>query len=232
MVSPDPVRVAEYFQKPYKDFIYVYNNVLSLEDVMSSSKPLHEIFESQETSGVQSIAMEIHRAIVHAMGGGVKGKDILDVGCKIGHFSILMAEYGAKVIGIDMEAFPLSVGTMMAWKRGLDKGPSSSEGSCYFIKFPAEMYAISMSSGDGIDLVLMLNVFDHMLRNSIDTAFETVMYFSRKSEHMAFMSGPHDDMDGLDIANEILERSEYRSLHTILENSYGGRNLYFFSKGY
>ncbi len=76
-------------------------------DRESEFKPLHEI-------------NPLRLNYIDENAQGIKGKELIDVGCGGGVLSESMALRGAKVLGIDMGAAPLSVAELHALESGVD----------------------------------------------------------------------------------------------------------------
>jgi SAM-dependent methyltransferase len=71
------------------------------------------------TSDPYSFASLIERPALEALLGDLSGKLVIDLGCGTGRYSLLLAERGARVIGIDISAAMLRIARSKAAAQGL-----------------------------------------------------------------------------------------------------------------
>jgi len=197
--------VKDYFAIPYKGKVFVYTNVLTLEGIKKSS--FSELLSHRQALDKKSVAMAIHNAIKRHY-GDMKGKKVLDVGCSIGHFSFLMAEEGAKVIGVDCEAGKVKVARAIAKIRALN---------VTFVKARIENHLDSISDQVTFDLVLMHSVFDYI---PVEQNTQVLMKLSQ-------ISGRLYSTVKID-PNFVLRNSDYSKSEKLLEKIYGIRDLWAF----
>lgn len=175
--------IANYFAEPYGDSFFVYNNKVKLNDIprlsfheLLSHSRAHDLGGQYRSFAGKSISMLIHEAVVEDF-GGVRGKKVLDLGCSIGHFALLMAEEGADVTAVDYEPLKIEVVDAFAKLYGLKLRTVNMPIENYVSKkyisrwlvvdglklrtvnTPIENY---VQTDEKYDLVLMHNVFDRL----------------------------------------------------------------------
>ena len=94
---------------------------IDLEQIYRIEKTYHDSIASEQ-KGLADIGryeLESWSYIIEVI-GDLNGKKILDVGCGFGRESILMAEKGAVVTGIDISPKSIEVAKMHAKKRRVD----------------------------------------------------------------------------------------------------------------
>lgn len=214
----------DFFQFPYHGQVFVYNNLLTVK--MIQDENFHDLLSHKHAQHGFSTAMEIHETIEKAI-GSFEGKSVLDVGSSLGHFSFLMAEDGARDI-TSIEKEPL--------RAGASRGVSFVKGyqdRVQVVEVTIEEY-LSDSSFQ-YDLVLLLNVFDHMLRENANKAWISIYRMSEHSKNMFLMMGPVDDLfEKVDhtsnIPQVILEKTSFTNWACLIEKSYADRGLFHFWK--
>lgn len=208
--------IHEYFHYPYDGSMFVYNNIVKQEDAVSQS--FTQILSHSRSIDRISISMSIHEAVVR-FAGGVEGKNVLDVGSRQGHFSFLMAEAGAKVTGIDDTEREITFSNCMAKIKGLN--------ACFTCD---TIHHFLKSDSCGYDLALVLNVFDHVLRDTPrEEAFWVLGEISRRCNKMVYMSGPLiPELSNVGIPEMVIGNSQYKNHESLLEKSYAGRTLHGF----
>lgn len=94
--------------------VYVYNNPVTSEDLLRFS--FKELLSHDKSSPKISIALTIHEATVQFFKEVMKMpiSKVLDVGCGFGHFSFLMAEEGADVVGVEIAPMLARVASCVA----------------------------------------------------------------------------------------------------------------------
>lgn len=195
--------VKEYFSAPYGDRIFVYTNIVTIEDLHNHS--FSELLSHKNAINGFSIAMAIHEAIKGDY-GSVVGKKVLDVGSSIGHFSFLMAEDGAKVTGVEWFRETVDVARALADIKGL---------KVEFIQNNIENYLANAT--DSFDLVLMHNVFDYI---SIEHSIKVLRQLSELSPSLytTILIEPQF----------ITSNSMYTRYKKLLSKVYGKRDLWVF----
>ena len=208
--------IHEYFHYPYDGSMFVYNNIVKQEDALSQS--FTQMLSHARSIDRVSIAMSIHEAIAK-FAGGVEGKSVLDVGSRQGHFSFLMAEARARVIGVDDTEREVDFSNCMAKIKGLN--------ACFIC---TNIHHFLESTIYLYDLALVLNVFDHMLRDTPrEEAFWVLDEISRRCKKMVYMSGPLiPELSSLGIPEMVIGNTQYKNHERLLENSYAGRTLHGF----
>lgn len=215
----DEETLREYFNYPYGGAVFVYNNVVNCDEVKTVD--FHTLLSHQRAMTRPSVAMSIYEAIRRF---APEAKTALDVGSKMGYFAFLLAEDGVTAVAVE----PLATSRVIdaiARLHGLTHKVCVE-------KCTIQEYLIMRCFCD-FDLVLMLNVFDHMLRGEgmKELAWEVLMALSRTCEKMALMMGPADDAPTQeDVPKIVMARTRYKKHEALLENSYGGRALWGFQK--
>lgn len=105
----------------------------------SEFKPLHEI-------------NPLRLNYIDERSGGLKGKDVIDVGCGGGILSESIALRGANTLGIDMGAAPLSVAELHALETGID--------NIKYQKIPVEVLA--QQQAEEFDVVTCMEMLEHV----------------------------------------------------------------------
>lgn len=183
--------IRKYFAEPYGDSFWVYNNRVMLDDI--PKLPLHQLLSHQRACDLgeqyrqfagKSIALLIHEAILKDY-GSVKGKKVLDLGCSIGHFALLMAEEGAEVTGVDYEPEKIEVANAFAsiYKLRLkfvnDYIESFLQNAWFGMEYQA--HALDQKLHDGtFDLVLMHNVYDRIPIERNTKALSQIVKLSKR----------------------------------------------------
>jgi len=208
--------IHEYFHYPYDGSMFVYNNIVTQEDALTQS--FTQILSHVRSINGVSTAMSIHEAVVDFM-EGVEGKVVLDVGSRQGHFSFLMAEAGATVTGVDDTEREVTFSNCLAKLKGLN------------VRFKHDtIHHYLTTTKKKYDLALVLNVFDHVLRDTPrEEAFWVLNEISKRCKKMVYMSGPLlPELSGKIIPEIMIEHSQYKGYISLLDNSYAGRTLYGF----
>lgn len=211
--------LVDYFSSPYNGCVYIYNNKISLADIENHN--FSSLLSHERAEGGTSTAMNICRAVLSFM-VDIGEKRVLDVGCKIGHFSFLMAEMGAYVVAVDNAELPIDVLRCLAQVRGMsDRIEAVSQPIEDYVKYERNKF----------DLVLMLNVLDHLSRQGGDVACKVLRKVSYTSNNMVVMTGPTDQIKTQDdVPKMVFESSSFIRSRKLLEHSYGDRTLWAFWK--
>jgi len=98
----------------------------------------YQIF--REESGTYNEIVEVPAML--ELIGNVEGKTILDAGCGLGHYSILLAKKGAKVTGIDISDKMIHIA---------EKNAEEASVNCRF--FVGDLQDLSMFRSNLFDLV-------------------------------------------------------------------------------
>lgn len=107
----------------------------------------------------------------------VKDWKVLDIGCNVGYHSFLLAEKGAKVVGVDINAEFIETAVCMAKVRGLSfKGVNS------------DIESYLNASTEEFQLTLFLNVFHHLIFESEERAWRILKKVSERTKNMVFMT--------------------------------------------
>lgn len=225
--------LQEYFRDNLQ--VSIHNVPVSLQDIETFS--FKEMLAHNRAPEGISVAMSIFEKISSSL-NPLEGKMILDVGCHIGQFSFLMAESGARVTGV--ESNPL-LALIAEHIKSLKK---------------LQVKIVSMAIEDFLqidnvfyDAVLLLNVFDQMLRTNEENAWKTLQLIHQNSKYLFMMTGPTEQLPntpGLRTTQPlsvppkpikesweygyemIMRKAEYKHLNTLLRNSYAERELWFF----
>lgn len=104
------VKAREYFEKEYKDFNSSYKQPRELKDII---RKLSFRFNKKALDGRLT-------ALLDLAGENVKDKNMLDVGCGPGFYSIELARKGAKVTGLDYSKGMISAAQRNASEAGVD----------------------------------------------------------------------------------------------------------------
>jgi len=224
--------LQEYFQNKQ---VAIYNVPITPEDLQNLSfKDM--IAHNRVPEGI-SRAMTVFEKISSVL-EPIVGKTILDVGCHIGHFSFLMAEAGATVTGV--ESNPL-LSIVAEHIKILKKSQAK------IANMPIEEY-IKLDNGF-YDAVLLLNVFDQMLRENEEKAWNTLQQIHNKSKYVFMMIGPTEQLPNtpglrtacpLSVSSNpvkqsweygyemILRKGDFKEHRVLLRNSYAERELWLF----
>jgi len=221
--------LIHYFDVPYHGTVMIYNNRLRLSEIkqhhsfteMLSHKKALTVPDKYGNVHSRSIAMSLHDAAAGFV-GGVEGKKVLDVGCKIGYFSFLMAEAGAQVVGVEYMKLPTQAAKCIAEIRGLS-------GKVSFVN--AMIHEYLEGSDEQFDLTLMFNVFDHILSNR-EIGWKVLRQVSERSKALVLMMGPTIPApEKKDVPRVILEHSSFTRHKKLLSHSYGDRDVWGFLNG-
>lgn len=213
--------LQEYFYNPYSGYVYIYNNLLVLKEI--ENRPVKDIMIDNDTvDGKYSIWKSIFQSIdkycfPHP---SIQGKTILDIGGKIGHFSIPFAEYGAKVVCLEPESLPCKVAYAISLIRDLQ--------TLEIVNMTIQSYV--SHSCNKFNVVLMLNVFDHVLRQGEKDAWTILDYISLISPILVLMMGPTDKISKDEIPSLVVNNTQYKHFKKLLSDSYGGRDLWAFTQ--
>lgn len=205
---------------------HVYNNRITLKDLEECTR-FTDLFTDDRkstTDGKPSIALNILYAICEngEVAFWLKGetvRDVLDLGCGIGHFSFLLHEHfpNVRVTGVDKSTLEATAIAGLKHYSLLRVIFSNSE----IVEYVEHTTWRP-------DLVLMLNVFDHLLRQNEEDAWAVLDELSRRTRYLALMMGPHD---GIVLPNDLLNYCNFRYVHTLLEDTgYAGRTLYLLER--
>lgn len=205
--------------KTYSGFAYFYTNIVAVDEI--NRLGFHEMLGHRRALGGKSVAMTIHEATEKFV-GGFAGKKVLDVGCRLGHFSFLAAEDGAEVVGVDFEELQVKAAREIASMKGLNK-----------TRFLAQRVEdLDYSTWNKFDLALVLNVFDHMLRANGTEGLESLRRISENAGKMVLMMGPHELVfSQAEVPGTVLHYTSYSEKKLLVEDTgYGGRSLWGFER--
>lgn len=210
--------VEHYFNCPYGGSVFVYTNVVRLQEVAFST-PFHVLLSHAQAISGRSIAMDIHDAI---MKFAPDAKTTIDVGSRMGYFAFLQAEDGQTVTTVEMsDSWKAIKGISLIY--GLDER--------IFVKYSTIHDLIGGDALGNFDLALLLNVFDHMWRQNKEGAWEDLNKLSQICDKMVLMMGPTGDTPTQgDIPQMVLAHTRYKKYAALLADSYGGRTLWGFEK--
>jgi len=175
LTSARPENIRSIYRKhAYKDLkkaAFVFRRVLKsarrhLDALAPSSQRASRWSDYAEESNYSPRYQAIKRDLILDIFGTHKPKRVLDIGCNTGVFSVLAAQFGAKVIAIDSD--PIVVGKL--WRRAATEKldilplvvdvtrPSASIGWRN-----RECPSFLDRARDEFDLVLMLGIIHHLL---------------------------------------------------------------------
>jgi len=157
----NPEQAGFILQRQFKRLRRGLNNVCPRQHKQSAWT--HYMDDALSYTGTQ---FEAKHAFVERVGAEIKPKCVLDVGCNTGHFSLMMAKLGARVVAVDADAAVVGEVWRRAEKRGLDILPLVAN-----LARPSP--ALGWKNGEWpslldrlqgqFDLVLMLAVIHHLL---------------------------------------------------------------------
>jgi len=195
--------LKNYVKVPYGDRIFVYTNIVTVEDIQNHT--FLELLSHERALDGRSIAMAIHEAIKNHY-GSLLHKKILDVGSSIGYFSFMMAREGANVTGVECLKEKVEVARAIGKIRKLP---------IKFIQAFIEDYVAAVQ--ENFDLVLMHNVFDYIPIEHNTKVLRKLSEMS-KSLYSTVLIDP----------NFVLENSKYTKAKKLLDKIYGSRDLWAF----
>lgn len=136
----------------YDDFLKAFakaQNIASVDDLLSTYGEKYS-FQIKSRERGASVANEIQTSI----GIDLAGKNVLDIGCAYGSFSIEFAKLGCHVVGIDVNEKWLQLATANA----LD------EAECEFIKCDASSFVAQtlLKPKAPFDIVVVNDVFEYI----------------------------------------------------------------------
>lgn len=211
--------LKEYFYNPYPGYVYIYNSILVLKDIENHN--LIKIMRSNDAiDGKPQIWSSIFATIFCFTGLEPKNKKILDVGSRIGHFAIPLAETGMHVTCVEALLLPCRVIRAIQLLRNQE--------NIMVINSTIQEYL--PTSDTEFDLAMMLNVFDHILRQGEEEAWKVLDELSKRARKMALMMGPTDQVSVDGIPGAVMRHSRYKYYTKLLSNSYGGRDLWGFTR--
>ena len=227
--------LTRYFYTPYQGYVYLYNNLIVLKELERFAKDdcFYSLMSRDDTvDGKPSIWAQIFDAVFLFAFGKVGDVDleandcILDVGSRIGEFSIPFTDFyirsvtNTTVVAVEPELLPCKVQQALVkiFERKNIEVVNSTIASYL------------ATSNREFSLVLMLNVFDHILRQGEDVAWRALDELSRRCGKMVLMAGPTDQMPQENIPQCVLKHSQYTAYRRLLSNSYGGRELWGFMR--
>lgn len=220
--------LEEYFRE--NGDVAIHDVYITLNDILHHS--FTSIINRRKEAGVKTLFGKICEVLEP-----VKGKTVLDVGCGIGYFTFLLAEAGAVVTGIERDPTLYTVAEHIRTVKGLN---------CGFVNSPIHEH---IKKSYGYDAVLMLNVFDQMLRKNEDEAWETLRLIRHKSKQVFMMTGATEQLpncpgqrtsqpfsiplmpqfESWEMGYEmIMRKGEFKDCKLLLRNNYAQRDLWVF----
>lgn len=173
------------------------------------------------------VATPIFKAILDFY-GDVNKRKVLDVGCHVGYYSFLMAEKGAKVVGVEIDQERAGIAECLCKVRHLSSVKIVNKNIKDYLDHSTCTF----------DLTLFLNVFHHMLNVDEATAWRIMNKVSERTKTLVLMI----DLNILytrkqiktqdDLAFLILQHStftRYKKLISTFER-YKNRDLWAFWK--
>lgn len=213
------------------------NGVVALHDIyITQHDILNKSFTEIINSHKESRAKALFDSIVSWI-EPVKGKTVLDVGCGTGYFTFLMAEAGAVATGIECNRTLASVASHIANIKKLDCVVSNSKVENF------------LPEKDSYDAVLMLNVFDQMLRENEAQAWNTLRRIRERAKCVFIMAGATEQLPNMagirtdnpkhmpiqpqkeswEMGHEMIMREgDFGACKRLLRNSYAMRDLWVF----
>jgi SAM-dependent methyltransferase len=163
----------------------------------SSTKEGH-IYHELVGSGIpaQRLGMEERaKFIIEKLGGDVKGKIILDLGCNVGGLSYLLAQAGAKVIGIDYDEEAINIGKKFLADKKL-------EGSVELIVKEITPQFIEDLSPN-YDAVLWLSQWQWFCKqHSLKEGYDALFNISKRAKQLVFESSADDGRANIEGATQ------------------------------
>lgn len=153
----------------------------------------------------------------------VKDKSLLDLGCYYGHYSFLLLEAGAsEAVGVDTNANRVKIANHIAGRRGINRSLKSFRAQRQDINEHVE------KSNLHHDIVLLLNVFHHLLAQNEKRAWSTLDTLLERCELLFLMTqnikGVFDEWNG-DIEMALMAKTG-ATLEPLLKTRYRNRVLY------
>jgi len=153
----------------------------------------------------------------------VKENSVLDLGCYFGHYMFLLLEAGAtRAIGVDNNKFRVQVANSIAQRRGISKNKQ------FFKALHGDINNYVETTDEHFDIVLLLNVFHHLLAHDEARAWNTLNTLLDRCEHLFIMTGNvkgvYDEWGG-DIEAAIKEKTG-ATLNPLIKSRYRNRALY------
>lgn len=227
--------LEEYFRANVK--VAIHNVPVTLEDAQTRS--FKDMLAHDKAPAGNSMAMTIFEKISSVL-EPIKGKIILDVGCNTGYFSFLMAESGATVVAVEKNPISAGVAEYLNVLKNLH---------VKIINSSVEDFILSDSGF--YDATLLLNVFDHMLRENEERAWEVLKQIQLRSKYVFMMVGPTEQLPNvpgvrtscpLNIpfgpvkesselgCDMVLRKGLFKEYHVLLQHSYADRELWVYEK--
>jgi len=208
-IYPPSKTLSTFYEEP-KDGVYYKDTLdtpMSFKDILSQNKHL-------------SYRMDILNEILKFP---VKDKSILDLGCYFGHYMFLLLEHGVKeVIGIDNNRFRVKVTQEIAVRRGINRSTQSFKA----VYGDINDYVESMKNG--VDVVLLLNVFHHLLYHDEARAWDTLNKLLDNCDALFLMTGNvkgvYDKWGGNIV--EAVEEKTGTTLKPLIKTRYRNRVLW------
>ena len=203
--------------------VYVYNNPVTSADLIRFS--FKELLSHDKSLPKISIGLSIHQATVQFFKEVMQRpiSKVLDVGCGFGHFSFLLAEEDADVVGVEIVPMLARVASCVAQLKNYVNVNILNMSIREFMYYDEKEY----------DLCLMLNVFDEIRYQHEPSAWSLLKQISSKAKVMV-MCGirkpwvtEEANMD-VNILTLIHDNSCYTNHKKLLSNIYYGRDLYVF----
>lgn len=203
--------------------VYVYDNLVTTSDLTCFS--FKDLLSHNKSSNKKSIALTIHDTTVQFFKEVMQRpiSKVLDVGCGFGHFSFLLAEEDADVVGVEIVPMLARVASCVAQLKNYVNVNILNMSIREFMQHDHEEY----------DLCLMLNVFDEIRYQHEPSAWSLLKQISSKAKVMV-MCGirkpwvtEEENMD-VNILTLIHDNSCYTNHKKLLSNIYYGRDLYVF----
>jgi len=209
---PSPTLLRFYEEK--KDGVYYRDTLdtpLSFTEILGQNKNLSYRFD---------ILNEILKF-------DVAGKSLLDLGCYFGHYMFLLLEHGAShAVGVDNNRFRVGVANHLAVRRGVNRGPKS------FKAIHGDINEYVENNERPVDIVLLLNVFHHLLYHDEERAWNTLNTALNRCDRLFLMTqnikGVYDEWGG-DIEKAVEEKTG-AVLTPLLKTRYRKRLLYRLEK--
>lgn len=214
---------------------------VAIHDVQITLDELREnrIVDILKSRQIRPRALALIEKIIEFLPPSAK---VLDVGCGTGFFSLLLAEAGAYVLGVDNNQSLIRVAN------GIRDMERFSMLNCEFLDMPIEGF-LKINPRE-FDATLLLNVFDQMLRQDEDEAWESLRKIGQRSNLVFMMTGATEclpNVAGIRTANplgtpfreqmssweygyEVIKRKGgFNFFRRLLRNNYYQRELWLFS---
>jgi len=136
----------------------------------------------------QALRLSALRRVVLQRQGSLQGKNALDIGCGVGDFSMMLAELGAKVTGIDICENAVNI----ASKR------------CFERKIPCNFYTLSVTDvdtlNDTFDVAISITVLQHISDEDILAAANKIISLLKPGGYVYILeAAPLSLCDGREI---------------------------------